>query len=311
MAEEIRILFGVDESDFSKKALAAIGALLSEDPGVRIEAFHGSPDPQPFLSRMPHLRAEDVEAHQKDWKRGAEKILDEGLEALRSAGLEPARASAFLQEQCKDPAEAMVKRAESESFDVVGLARWGANTMGRQVMGSITYRLACSSESLPVWIADPRIQSRDVLISLVGAPISRRVIDHVVRCFGHLRDSKFTLFHVIPPYLERGAGGKGFEEEGAEIADHVKAYVERVKEIAAEGKEKLIAAGIPEENVRLKVQTQDKGIARDLLAEMDAGDYGILAMGRKGSKALRQFGLGSKAYKLLCAGRSFLICLVN
>jgi len=36
-----------------------------------------------------------------------------------------------------------------------------------------------------------------------------------------------------------------------------------------------------------------------------------LVAGRKGSKDKKEFGLGSKAYKLLCANRAFVVCLVN
>ena len=73
----------------------------------------------------------------------------------------------------------------------------------------------------------------------------------------------------------------------------------------------LPKAGIPEQNIELKAEVQDQGVARDILAELEKGDYGILVAGRKESSTTKQFGLGSKAYKLLCAARAFMICLVN
>lgn len=56
---------------------------------------------------------------------------------------------------------------------------------------------------------------------------------------------------------------------------------------------------------------QEIGIARDILTELESGDNGILVVGRKGSKDIKEFGLGSKAYKLLCAAKAFTVCLVN
>ena len=88
-------------------------------------------------------------------------------------------------------------------------------------------------------------------------------------------------------------------------------YVERTRKVMEEGKRKLVEAGIPEKNIELKRRPQDQGIARDILAEFERGDYGILVTGRKGSKDIKRFGLGSKAYKLLCAARAFMVCLVN
>ena len=44
--------------------------------------------------------------------------------------------------------------------------------MGRHVMGSMTYRLAQMAEDLAMWVIDPHIASHDVLLTVVGAPIS-------------------------------------------------------------------------------------------------------------------------------------------
>jgi hypothetical protein len=45
--------------------------------------------------------------------------------------------------------------------------------------------------------------------------------------------------------------------------------------------------------------------------ELEEGDHGILVIGRKGYRDIKEFGLGSKAKKLLVNGRAFVICLVN
>ena len=95
------------------------------------------------------------------------------------------------------------------------------------------------------------------------------------------------------------------------MAQRMKAYLEKAKSIAKEGKERLISAGIPEENVVVKFQSQKQGIARDILKELDEGDHGILVLGRKGVKDISQFGLGSKANKLLHYARVLMMCLVN
>jgi nucleotide-binding universal stress UspA family protein len=91
----------------------------------------------------------------------------------------------------------------------------------------------------------------------------------------------------------------------------MKGYAERVEAIAVEGKERLIQAGVPEKNVTVKIQPQDRGIARDILAELENNNYGILVIGRKGSKEIDRFTLGSKAHKLLHNGHALAICVVN
>jgi hypothetical protein len=197
------------------------------------------------------------------------------------------------------------------------VARIGAGTAGRQVVGSVAYRLCESSKGFPVWAVDPRVSSRNILVCLVGAEVSRRAVDYVVHHFGHLRESMFTLFHVIPSLppgyrsFFKSLENKEFDLEKARIVQGMKKYADSVKEIAGEAEEKLVRAGIPKKNVRLNIKAEEKGMARDILSEIEEGDHGILVIGRKGSGSSPDFGLGSNAYKLLCSARTFITCLVN
>ena len=88
-------------------------------------------------------------------------------------------------------------------------------------------------------------------------------------------------------------------------------YVEEVEEIANDGREKLITAGVPEENITIRCQAQERGIARDILAELEGNNYGVLVLGRKGFRGISEFGLGSKANKLLHSAHALALCLVN
>jgi nucleotide-binding universal stress UspA family protein len=63
--------------------------------------------------------------------------------------------------------------------------------------------------------------------------------------------------------------------------------------------------------VALKIQAQERGIARDILAELEQGRYDILLIGRKGFGDIGRFGLGSKANKLLHGAHALVIGVVN
>jgi hypothetical protein len=77
-------------------------------------------------------------------------------------------------------------------------------------------------------------------------------MEYTLRYFSHLRDSRFTFFHVIPPaprvdWGDPLAVGRLGEGEGeAAKAQWMKEYGARVAEIAAEGKAGLLDAGVPE-----------------------------------------------------------------
>jgi len=86
---------------------------------------------------------------------------------------------------------------------------------------------------------------------------------------------------------------------------------DKVTQIANEGRQKLIKAGIPEQNITFKLKPQEQGIARDILKEFETGNYGIILNGRKCSKKIREFQLGSKANKLLYTAHTLITCILR
>ncbi|MGD8531107.1 MAG: universal stress protein [Syntrophobacterales bacterium] len=320
MDKERSILFGVDDSVFARQAMAAIGSLLKDNQNLKITIFHGAPVLElSMLSRVPHLSTEVIENYQKLWSSEQGKVLERAKEVLVESGFASEKVSTIYEEQCHNPASSMYKLATFEDFETLALARGGASTTPKEMMGSVTYRLANLADDRVLWVVDPRFLSQDVLVTLVGADISRRVMEHTIRYFSHLKESRFTLFHVIPPvppqlyessywvYTPNSNDKKSLEEMALWMED----YAKEVEKIANEGKEILIREGVPEGNVVIKLQAQQKGIARDILRELEEGRYGILVLGRKGFKDIKQFGLGSKANKLLHTAQAHLICLIN
>jgi nucleotide-binding universal stress UspA family protein len=320
MDKERSILFGVDDSLFARQAMAAIGSLLKDNQNLKITIFHGAPVLElSMLSRVPHLSTEVIENYQKLWSSEQGKVLERAKEVLVESGFASEKVSTIYEEQCHNPASSMYKLATFEDFETLALARGGASTTPKEMMGSVTYRLANLADDRVLWVVDPRFLSQDVLVTLVGADISRRVMEHTIRYFSHLKESRFTLFHVIPPvppqlyessywvYTPNSNDMKSLEEMALWMED----YAKEVEKIANEGKEILIREGVPEGNVVIKLQAQQKGIARDILRELEEGRYGILVLGRKGFKDIKQFGLGSKANKLLHTAQAHLICLIN
>jgi nucleotide-binding universal stress UspA family protein len=318
MNTEKRILFGVDDSEFALQAVTAVGGLLKNSKGSRITLFYGAPDPNlPFLSKALGLGPEELRRLEEVCSLEETNVLQQAKEVLTDSGFDSHRIEMICKAKCKDPAYQMLQLASEEGYETLALGLRGPAQAARKLMGSVAYKLAHLADDQTLWVVDPRISSRDVLVALVGAPISKRVVDHVVTYLSHLTDSRFTFFHVTPPmppqYWDeaRILDAKERQEREEQIDQWMKGYTERVEAIAVEGKEKLIQAGVPEENVTVKIQPQDRGIARDILEELESNNYGILVIGRKGSKEIDQFGLGSKAHKLLHNGHALAICVVN
>jgi hypothetical protein len=142
-------------------------------------------------------------------------------------------------------------------------------------------------------------------------------MEYTLRYFAHLKESRFTFFHVIPAppnqfwNYESIKDKDSFEEHRQKIRQWLQEKTDKVTQIADEGRQRLINKGIPEQNITIKLKPQERGIARDILKELETGNYGIILIGRKGSKKIREFQLGSKANKLLYTAHTLITCILK
>lgn len=81
--------------------------------------------------------------------------------------------------------------------------------------------------------------------------------------------------------------------------------------IFAKAKEVFTSAGINQKQIINQMPTRMRGIARDIIAEANRGDYNILAFGRRGVSAISEFNLGSRAAKMLQSARECSLIVVN
>jgi len=318
MNTEQRILFGVHDFDSAKEALATTGDLLRDRENIQLTLFHGVLDQDlSSLSRLLRMTPEAVEEYHKICNLEEQQVLVQAKQSLADSGFDTNKVQTVCEGKCRDPAAAILTLANSENLDPIILARRREPLLERLLLGPVTYRLVQMAEWRTVWLIDPPVSSHNVLITLVGAPISRRVMEYTVRNFAHLKESKFTFLHVIPPmppsYWDDTRIFEGLErkERDAKKTQWMQEYADRVKEFAEEGKRQLIDAGVPPEQVSFKVLSTKKGMAGDILVELEQGNYGILVLGRKGSKEISPFRLGSIANKLLHNAQRCVVCLVN
>lgn len=313
MAE--KLLFGVDCSETSRAALAVVGDLLKSSKGLDATIFHcAAPLGQETLTRPGEAGPEaGEEGTQRVFSDGRD-VLARAREALLGSGFDHSRVSAVWQDYCSDPAVALLHMACNQKYETIALARREGASRDPSPMGSVAYRLVYTADKRAIWLVDPPLVSKDVLVALVGAPISRRVVAHVVRYFGHLRDERITFMHVVPrlppAYWDDGHILEG-DERKERIAKIASDYGEMVKDIADEGIKGLLEAGVPRKNVKFRVRTIKRGMARDILREMERRGYGILVIGRRGSRNISRFPLGSKSAKLLHGARGSMVCIVN
>jgi 2,4-dienoyl-CoA reductase-like NADH-dependent reductase (Old Yellow Enzyme family)/nucleotide-binding universal stress UspA family protein len=73
----------------------------------------------------------------------------------------------------------------------------------------------------------------------------------------------------------------------------------------------LIKAGIPAKSISIQFRDKKTGIARDVLDEIEAGDYGTVIVGRRGLSRAKQFLFGSVSNKIVHNTRDCTVWVVD
>jgi nucleotide-binding universal stress UspA family protein len=155
--------------------------------------------------------------------------------------------------------------------------------------------------------------AQKILVAFDDSENAMRAIEFIARTF--TPDSDVTLFHVVPDTAAL------CEMNSPELTDYflsqqssfcaLEDKKKRIVEVAMEkAKALLLNAGFNEENIQLKFQVKKKGIARDIVDEAATG-YDIVALGRRGISAVKDFFFGSVSHKVLNAAKNVSILIVN
>ena len=140
----------------------------------------------------------------------------------------------------------------------------------------------------------------NILIAMDESDYAKKAVRYVAATVNPA--VRITLFSVLPTIsaqLERELYHPLFAEKveqlrgiGEEKKKLVKAQMEECQTI-------LKDAGIPDENITVKIVNKEVGIARDIIAEAERGRYDTVVVGRRGLSAAAAFVLGSVSNKII------------
>ncbi len=312
-----RILFGLDDSDTAYEALRKLGALLAP-ADVHLHLLHAAPETSHFHPGELSTLSGEPGVWKNTQKEQAEAILKRADQLLRQLGFTPARIKQEFTLRCANAAQEILAAGERQAPAAIAIARRGRSGVKRFFLGSTTTQVCQYAEKVPVWVLGSRpLEPPHVLVALDESPYADRMATHVGEHFGGLPGTRVTLFHVL------AAKPPGFWDDGHILGETERAERDRTvvqwrngqerktADLFNQAKEKLTAAGVREENIAVVRQAMAAGIARDILAEAARGGYNILVFGRRGTSAIREFTLGSRAAKMLHSPSELTVILVG
>jgi len=301
----VKFLFGLDDSDRTYQALRNMGSLL-EPADVHFHLFYAAPESSLFYPGELSTLSGEPEQWKKALEGQARGILDRAADLLLHLGFRHSRIEKELTLQSVNASQDILAAGERLEPDAIALARKGRSAVKRFFLGSTTATVCQYAEKRPVWVVGSQsLKPPHLLVALDESQYAGRIISHVGAHFGTLPGTRVTLFHVMPAkppgYWDDGhiLDEKERSERQRMVAKWRAAYEEETGGFFLKAKSQLTDAGVPERNISIKSQTLIEGIARDILAELGRGGYNILAFGRRGSSAIKEFTLGSRAAKML------------
>jgi nucleotide-binding universal stress UspA family protein len=312
-----QILFCLDDSERARQTLRNLGTLL-EPADVHLHLFHAAPETTHFYPGELSTLSGEPGQWQKAQESLARGILEQAVALLLDLGFKRSRIHKEVMLKSVNAAHDILSVSERREPGAIVLARKGRSAVKRFFLGSTTAVVCQYAEKLPVWVVGNRsLQPPHILAALDGSPYAGRIVSHLGEYFGRLPGARFTLFHIMP------AKPPGYWDDGHILDESERserqrvvgrwraAYEQETEDLFLKAKSHLAGAGVTESNIYIKRQTLVDGIARDILAEARGGDYNILAFGRRGTSAIKEFALGSRGAKMLYSPSECTLVLVN
>jgi len=155
--------------------------------------------------------------------------------------------------------------------------------------------------------------SQKILAAVDESENALRAVKYIADSF--VKESQVMLFSVVPEtadicHLDEPSLHPLFKSHQAVFCAIDEKKKELLDQVIQQAREVLVKAGFKPEQVNVKVQTQKKGVAADIVDEAGAG-YTTIVLGRRGLSGFQEFFLGSVSQKVLHALRDVSVILVN
>lgn len=313
-----KFLFGIDDSLATLEVLERFGHLFKKAP-IDLHLFYAQPESSLFDPGSISTLTGKSSEWDKVLGNQLRKIADTAVERLAAIGYKPERMHTESKVKSANIAGDILDVYDNDDYLAIVLGRRRHSVVKRFIVGSTCLMVCQYADKQPVWVIgslpidDPR-----VLVALDESDNAGRVANHLAQTLALVPEAQFTLFHVMP------AKPPQFWDDGHILDDAErterrgivdrwrKEYLNgRMAQVFADTKRTLTHAGVDPERIVTKIQPMIRGIARDILAETRTQGFNILVLGRRGTSAVSEFSLGSRASKILNSAPDCTLILVN
>jgi len=313
MSENIQklIVAPVDGSENALKSLDYINLLLGPDHNIKTALFHVLPRlPLALIEERMKIRKilkqlEDLEIRHTEM---AQRFLKTAKERLADMGFAKKKVETAFQKVEVGIARDIVHWSEKKKADAIFIATRGRSHVEAFFMGETAVKVLDNCRVCPVWIVKGAVEERNVLLAIDNSENFIRIVDHAGFMLSGT-DVKLTIFHSkrnLRRYISQAV-----IDEFPEIEKYCRRRAgEKIAPFIQKAKEILIAAGLGEDQVTIKVVNGSRNAAADILKEAQNSEAGTILLGLHGYSGGKDFKMGGITRRVLSLAKNMTVGIV-
>ena len=309
---EKMIVAPIDGSENALKSLDYINRIFGSKHNLSVSLVYLVPKLPPILveeSRKSRGTMNQLREIEKRNSQMAEHILTDAKDRLMNIGFSKKTVEAVFRNIEVGVARDICSWAENnKKADAIFISSRGRSRLEAFFTGEIANKVLEYVKLCPVWMVKGTVRNKNVLLAVDNSENAMRAVDHAGFMLSGSGVS-VTVFHskrdlrrfVPKEVLQEFPGVEKFWQKKA--GDVVAPYMKKARE-------KLIQAGLAENQISVKLIDGSRSAARDILKEAEENAIGTIILGRKGYSDVKDYSMGSTTKKVLDRAADMAVCIV-
>lgn len=278
-----KILVAIDGSKQAMEAVNYVAAIFPPQT-TRVVLFHVS-EPisdlfsefksnEYYQSKLPGLRTWVA-----DEQKHIAEYMQEASSHLTDAGFSEDRIEIKITQKKLDTTRDIVKESYSE-YDAVVVGRTGASRLKDFLLKSVAIKLVGLIKHLPVIVIGGTPTSKRVCIGFDGSDSAMRGVTWVSSLLGG-STCKIQLLSLLSQKSTFWLDGEEFHLPADSTPNSFEEGCRIVTPCVNNAKKRLIKAGIPEENISIRIEILNVDPAERIVDEVTSCGFGSVVVGRR------------------------------
>lgn len=290
----------IDGSENAKRSLDYLNFMFGPEHSLKVTLLYILPTLPPFLveeqkknsavaRKLKEVEAKNVEV--------AGKYLSEAKAHLVEKGFNGDMIKTVHHQKEVGVAKDICAFSNKSEVDAVMVSTKGRSRLQAFFMGEVSRNLVEHCPKCPIWLLEPVVKKKNVLVCVDNSENALRAVDHSGFMLAGI-DTSVILFHT-KRHLRRFMP-KEVLEDASELEELWKhAAGEQIAPVMKKANEMLLKAGLKEDQISTKIVDGSRSAADDILKAAKRYDCGTIVMGRRGLTGVKELIMGSVTRKVL------------